>query len=590
MKKNIDQKNLDFTICFIYTKATMLQKRVSLFFIIIASIFSLTSSVQAALTPEEEMRARQLQEKEKKLREEIETPKKAPEKEELPALPAGPESAEKALIKKINVTGFTILSGKEINDIISPFENKELTLKEMQKVANLITDSYRQKGYINSTAYLPPQDIKEGVLEIKVVEVVTGEVEIKDNRYFKTSLLREKIPLKKGEPFNYNALKKGLTEINKQPDRNAHAVLAPGKEPGTTDIVLDVKDRLPIHVGFNMDNFGSRYINKYRYGVNFTHNNLLGFDDKLNFQYQLGQSGRYFLKSINYLLPVREGWEVGASAFFSRVKLGQDLEDSDVRGKTKLYSLFANRSLIDTDNFDLGMNLGFDYKDITNYQLQAVTSHDKLREAKIGLDADASDNFGRTIVTNELDFGIPNIMGGLKEQDINASRSGAGGKFIKDTINLLRLQKMPFSSTLLCKNQIQISPYILTSAEQFQIGGIANVRGYPPAEAVGDKGYSMTWEWSFPPYFIPKDIKVPFSKAKFYDAFRWAVFYDWANTRLRRPTATESKNQTLRGWGCGARFNLPEDFSLRIDLGWPLDKTPSDSDHLHTWIQVSKDF
>jgi len=38
------------------------------------------------------------------------------------------------------------------------------------------------------------------------------------------------------------------------------------------------------------------------------------------------------------------------------------------------------------------------------------------------------------------------------------------------------------------------------------------------------------------------------------------------------------------------RFNLPEDFSVRLDLAWPLDKTPSDSDHLHTWIQVSLDF
>ncbi|MCU0652366.1 MAG: BamA/TamA family outer membrane protein [Candidatus Omnitrophica bacterium] len=536
------------------------------------------------------MRSRELQQKEEKLRDKIETPRKAPEKEELPVLPTVPESAEKTLIKKINVTGATTLSKKEIDKIVLPFENQELNLKQMQEVANLITDLYRQKGYVNSLAYLPPQDIKQGILEIKVVEVALGEVEIKGNRYFKTTLLRGKIPLKKGEPFNYNLLRKGLIEINKQPDRNARAVLAAGKDPGTTDVILEVKDRLPIHVGFSMDNSGSRYIDKYRYAVKFNHNNLLGLDDKLNFQYQLAQASRYFLKSISYLLPVKLGWEVGAAAFFSRVKLGKELKDSDVRGRTKLYSLFVNRSLIDMENFDLGMSLGFDYKDIINYQLGAVTSHDRLRVAKIDLNADISDNFGRTIVTNGVDFGIPDIMGGLAAKDINSSRSGAGGKFIKNTINLLRLQKMPFSSTVLWKNQIQISPYILTAAEQFQIGGIANVRGYPPAEAIGDQGYSMTWEWSFPLYFVPKEIKVPFSKAKLYDAFRLAMFYDWANTRLRRPAASERKNETLRGWGCGARFNLPEDFSFRVDLGWPLDNTPSDGNRLHTWVQVSKDF
>jgi hemolysin activation/secretion protein len=219
-----------------------------------------------------------------------------------------------------------------------------------------------------------------------------------------------------------------------------------------------------------------------------------------------------------------------------------------------------------------------------------VSSHDKLRVAKLGLNLDISDNFGRTIFSNELDCGIPNIMGGLQEQDRNASRGGSGGKFIKDTINLLRLQKMPFSSNLLWKNQIQLSPYILASAEQFQIGGISNVRGYPPAEATGDKGYATTLEWTFPLYLLPRDIKVPLSKAKLYDALKLAMFYDWANSYLRRPTATEGKTTTLRSAGCGLRFDLPENFSLRLDVAWPLDNTPSDSDHTHTWVRVSKNF
>jgi hemolysin activation/secretion protein len=68
------------------------------------------------------------------------------------------------------------------------------------------------------------------------------------------------------------------------------------------------------------------------------------------------------------------------------------------------------------------------------------------------------------------------------------------------------------------------------------------------------------------------------------------MFYDLGNSHLRRPGTGERKNTTLRSVGCGVRFNLPEDFSVRVDLGWPLDKTPSDSDHLHTWAMVSKNF
>jgi hemolysin activation/secretion protein len=530
-------------------------------------------------------------EKEKLLREKIEEEKPKPEIEK-PAPPkvAPPVSEQKILIKKIMVTGVTLLPEKELNDIILQFENKEVTLRDMQKAADLITDAYRRRGYITSRAYMPPQKIEEGRLEIRVIEGITGNIDVKGNRYFKTTLLRDKIVLKKGQPFNYEILRKGLSKINEQPDRNARAVIVPGKEPGTTDIVLEVKDRLPIHIGLDWDNFGSRYIEKDRYTIRLTHNNLLGLDDKLTFQYQLGEHDRYFLKSLRYLLPVGLDGEFGLFMTRSRVKLGQDLEDSDARGKSKLYGLFINKSLIDMENFDLGLNLGFDYKDTTNYQTQTVSNRDRMRVAKIGLDIDVTDNWGRSIISNELDFGIPNIMGGLTEQDPQASRTGAGGNFIKDNINFLRLQKMPFSTTLLWKNQIQLSPYILTATEQFQIGGISNVRGYPPAEVVGDKGYASTLEWSFPPYLVPRNFKVPFSKAMLYDAFRIALFYDWATARLKRPSATEEKNKTLRGVGWGFRFNLPEDFSVRLDFGWPLDNTPTDSDHMHPWIQVSKSF
>ena len=101
--------------------------------------------------------------------------------------------AEKVLIKKINVIGVTFLSQEEVNDIISPYENKELSLKEIQDISSLITDAYRKKGYITSGAWIPLQTFEQGILEIRIIEGITGEIKIEGNRYFKTSLLRKKI-------------------------------------------------------------------------------------------------------------------------------------------------------------------------------------------------------------------------------------------------------------------------------------------------------------------------------------------------------------------------------------------------------------
>jgi len=557
------------------------------------SIISISVAIFAQ-TVEQIEKTQQEIDKEKLLREKIEKEKEKPKIEEAPApeVPAAAAAEGKVLVKTITVTGVTLLPEKTINEIIKANQNKELTVREMQKVADLLTDAYRQKGLVTSRAYLPPQKIEQGVLEVRVVEGMAADILVKGNRYFKTALYRNKIVLKKGEPFDYEALRKGLSKINQLPDRNAKAVLAPGKEPGTTDVVVEAKDRLPIHIGLDWDNYGSRYVDKDRVRTTLTHNNLLGLDDVLTFQYQLSEGENYRLLLLRYLFPLSESLKLGFFAADSKIDLRQEFEDENqnARGKSRLYSIYLAQSLINKESLNLNFNLGFDYKDTFNFQGGLETSRDRMRVIKTSLDLDLTDALGRTIVDNEVSFGIGSIMGGLKKLDARSSRIGAGGEFFKDNLGLLRLQKLPFNSTLLWKNQFQFTPDILTSAEQFQTGGIINVRGYPAAEVVGDRGYSMTWEWSMPPYPISKNIKVPFSKAKLYDALRIVTFYDWANTHLKRPTATEEKNKTLRAAGCGLRFNLPEDFSVRLEFAWPLDNTPSDNDHMHAWTEVSKTF
>lgn len=542
-------------------------------------------------------RMRELLEKEKALREKIEKKEEKPEIEEkIPVKEIPPAPEEKVFIKKIIVTGNTLISQQEIERIISPFENQELTLKDFRKIADLITDAYRQKGYVTSRAYLPPQKIEEGILEIRIIEGITGDLEVKGNRYFKTSLLKRKIILTKGEPFNYNILRKGLTKINRHPDRNARAVLVPGKDVGTTDIILEIEERLPVHISFDFDNFGSRFIEKDRYATTITHNNLLGWDDILSIQYQLAQAETYDLGNLRYIFPVTDDLEVGFYVARSYVDLCGEYKDLESRGKTQIYSIFVTKPLIDKENLSLNLNLGFDYKDTFNFLLGDESSRDRMRVVKLGLDLDFSDKFGRNIISNELDFGIPNFMAGSKEKEYSTdarhtSRDGSGGRFIKNNLSILRLQQMPFGSTLFWKNQFQFSPYILTATEQFQIGGITSVRGYPPAEHSGDRGYATSVEFSIPPYFISRNIKVPLSKAKLYDALRFVLFYDWGNVRLKNPQPGSEKSETLKAAGFGFRFNLPEDFSLRLDFGYPIGgRTPSDSDHLHTWIEVSKGF
>ena len=537
-----------------------------------------------------------MQEQSEKLRKQAEQPKtKAKIEEKTPeeATPGAPEGP-KILIKDINVIGVTLFTDNKIKDITNQYKNKELTLKEIQKIADLITDLYRQKGYITSRAYIAPQKMEQGSLEIRVMEATVGDIQIKGNHFYSTAIIKKYISLKKGEPFNYNDLKRDLVNINEHPDRNAKAVLAPGKDPGSTDVVLDVKDSLPVHVGFGYNNFLSRFVRRNNYNTTVTDNNLLGQDDILTIQYQRGEANDYYYYSARYLYAVTKSLDIGIFAARSKLVLGKEYTDVNSRGKSRMFSIYGSQKMIKNDDLAFNLNFGFDYKDVYNFLAGDESSQDRLRIAKVGFDFDLTDNYGRTIITDDFNYGIPSIMGGTKAKldptDKPTSRSGAGGQFIKDTLNILRLQKLIFDSTLLWKNQLQFSPSILTATEQFQVGGPANNRGYPPAEFVGDRGYSMSWEFAMPPYFMPKSVKVPFSKSRVYDAIRFIGFYDWANVHLKTLQAGDRKNRTVRSAGCGIRLNILENLSARYEIGWPLDKRPSDGKGVHQWIEITKTF
>jgi len=171
-----------------------------------------------------EQRTRQLEDKEKELRKTIEKKREAPEiKKELPAPPAALESQEKTLIKTINVTGVTFLPQETIREIIAGFQGKELTLKEMQVCADLITAAYRKEGFITSRAYLPPQKVEAAVLEVRVVEGLMGTLTVTGNRYFKTRLFERRFSLKKGDGFDYDKLRADMARINQYPDRSARS-------------------------------------------------------------------------------------------------------------------------------------------------------------------------------------------------------------------------------------------------------------------------------------------------------------------------------------------------------------------------------
>src|SRR5262245_8844490 len=94
-----------------------------------------------------------------------------------PALKA-PDSM-RFLVKGFRITRSTAFSEDELLPLLKDLVGKELSLDDLQRAADLITRRYRDRGYFVARAYVPAQEIRDGVVEITVLEGRLDRVSVK---------------------------------------------------------------------------------------------------------------------------------------------------------------------------------------------------------------------------------------------------------------------------------------------------------------------------------------------------------------------------------------------------------------------------
>jgi hemolysin activation/secretion protein len=95
---------------------------------------------------------------------------------------------------------------------------------------------------------LPRQKLTNGIVRVKVVEGKLAKIKVEGNRHFSTNNILRALPsLDTNILLNTKWFQPELDRANANLDRQIYPVISPGLEPGTSDLTLKVKDRLPLH-------------------------------------------------------------------------------------------------------------------------------------------------------------------------------------------------------------------------------------------------------------------------------------------------------------------------------------------------------
>lgn len=220
-----------------------------------------------------------------------------------PVLPSpSATSTNRFAINGYEVIGNTVLSEETLKSVLIDYTGTNLGVMDIIKAASDLQLEYRDRGYSTVGVTPPPQQITNGIVKIRVFEGRVAEIYVKGNRYFSSNNVMRSLPsLHTNMLLLRPVFEAELDRANANQDRTIYPTIEPGPEPGTSDLRLDVKDRLPLHGKVELNNQSSPGTPELRVASSLAYDNLWQLEHSFGLQYTF--SPEQFKESGDWKLP-----------------------------------------------------------------------------------------------------------------------------------------------------------------------------------------------------------------------------------------------------------------------------------------------
>lgn len=449
---------------------------------------------------------------------EVEAPKAVEEK----------EAEIKALIGKIRLKSHETVSQAKFETLVDipglkpfmePYENRKITFRELNELNRIIEGKLRGQGFF-AVVRIPPQEIEPGgdvILEVLLARM--GDLTVEGGRYYRAAMARRYWKIGRGEVLEYDKIRQAVMTMNENPDRTVKQFLKAGKEMGTTDVILKIEDKFPVHVSYIFDNQGVKLTGKERHTFTVQHNNLLTLDDIFVIGTTFGNS--YGALYLQHIIPLNaNGTNLIWGFSHAQVNPKKEFKSFGINASSQVYSMKLQQRLYRSSTMLANAYAGFDFKEKHTRVLSVTNAWDRLRVLSLGANMQRGDSLGIWGLSQDFFFGFSPHGNGFAL----TSRQGES-KFFKYMFSVLRQQRLPFGTQGILRLEGQLSPDKLTPQEQFFMGGATTIRGYPESDFGADQAIFASFEYKVP-LPVPRDWKLPYNKRFLRDQISFVSFAD----------------------------------------------------------------
>lgn len=482
---------------------------------------------------------------------------------------------------------------KILEEAIQQFRAKErapdmLSLQQLQEIAAAVAQYYRDRGLFLVRAFIPPQTVNQGIVQIHVLEGILGNVTVEQNRRYSEAQILQPFLALLDQPVSQAQIEEAMLLLNDYPGLKTFAVFRPGIHTGETDLLISVLEEETSSADLHLDNYGSEFTGEYRGRMDLHVNNPLGgngrFTMSLSKTYKPsnGSYGALYYERRAFGPKNLFGFHISENAY----DIGGDLESFGISGHTNLAQLSWRRSFLRSRLLNTYGLLQFSRKSARLGITEGENRADDL--SVLNLESGFSwSNASRSHMANgwlQLSQGFEGLLGAMEATDdpaqTTASRRGgsgmyAGGKFSKAAADYQHWMRLGRHHSLHVALHGQYSEDLLASLEQMSIGGPNGVRAYAPSEFLRDKAVATSLEWIIQ---APGFADWPaFGNRRWGEIIDAVLFVDYAKGWLNDPLASDQEVVSLSGIGAGLRLHYDR-LSARFEFATPLGDEDASND------------
>jgi len=480
------------------------------------------------------------------------------------------EGEERALftLAAVRIEGDSPLGSGEIEATYRDKLGKPISQAGLITLASEISRLHRDAGYHLTRALIPPQDIKRGVVTIRIIPGTVAELVVQGDEANRFGTRKILAPITEERPARLATLERQLLLVNDLPGVRVKDTTLEEIGTGSGQFRLTViLDSWSVFVSAGFDNAASNAVGPWQAYFGAALNSLIVPGDTLavNLSSVPGSTQELRYGRISYDAPLGNDWlRVGVAASRSIVWPGDLRRLGRVRSDAENLEAKATVVALQTQRQSLWLTASLGISNIVEESVFGINYRDRLRIASLTADYRLRDDWqGTTYATLGLRKGL-GLDDASRRYDPLLSRFDGSGDFYVLQGALTRYQGLVESWSIKLAGSGQVSSEALLISQQFYLGGGAFGRAFQSGWLAGDNGIAGSAELRY-------DYRPGLSFLKNVQLFGFVE-----GGAVRSYAAPKDIVQSLSAVGGGVRLQLNDSVEAGVTVAAPLSyKSPS---------------